>query len=352
MVSNMDYNYLYQFELPKAADILIRDTCKLKEGETLLITADTESDKRLVDAVAGAAFSVGAKPMVVWTATPLGPAKMVDSFLPSEAIVAAACKCDAWVEFNRQFMLYSDTYQAAMDGNPKLRYLALPGTTTEVFVRLYARVNQNDLAEFVTYLADITHKAKHVRMTTELGQDIEFDNKPEWPTRAETGFWDKPGTMMLSGQICWTPEFDSINGVLVFDASIVPQIGPLHEPCRVYIEKGVIQKVEGGAQAKEWYSWLKSFNHPQMLRPAHLCYGFHPGAKISGQNGEDERVWGCTEWGFGSAGAYYAPPGYPAPSHTDGIILNTTTYLDGEMIIDKGTPIEPHLVELAKKLGK
>ncbi|HQK53183.1 MAG TPA: aminopeptidase [Sedimentibacter sp.] len=352
MVTNMDYSFLYEYELRKAADILIRETCKLKEGETILITADTESDKRLVDAVAGAAFSVGGKPMVVWTSTPLGPARMVDDWLPSEAILGAALKSDAWVEFNRQYFLYSNTYQRAVDGNPKLRYLALPGTTVEVFVRLYARVNQTDLAEFVTYLADITHKAKHVRMTAVLGQDIEFDNNPEWPTRAETGFWDKPGTMMLSGQICWTPVLDSINGVIIFDASIVPQIGPLHQPVKVYVEKGVITDIEGGIQGEEWYKWLKSFKHPQMLRPAHICYGFHPGAKISGQNGEDERVWGCTEWGFGSIGAYIAPPGVPAPSHTDGITLNTTTYLDGVKIIDEGKVIEDTLVKLAAKLGK
>lgn len=353
MVTNMDYNYLYEFELRKAADILIRETCKLKEGETILITADTESDKRLVDAVAGAAFSVGGKPMVVWTSTPLGPGRMVDDWLPSEAILGAALKADAWVEFNRQYFLYSNTYQRAVDGNPKLRFLGLPETTVEVFVRLYARVNQNDLAEFVKYIAGITHKAKHVRMTTALGQDIEFDNNPEWPTRAETGFWDKPGTVMLSGQIAWTPILDSINGVFVFDASIVPQIGPLNQPVKVYIEKGVIKNVEGGRQGEEWYKWLKSFNHPQMLRPAHVCYGFHPGAKISGQNGEDERVWGCTEWGFGSIGAFLAPPdGVSAPSHTDGISLYTTTYLDGVKIVDEGKVVEPRLIELAAKLGK
>ena len=55
-------SYMYEYELGKAADMLVRDSFKLKEGEIFVITADTKSDRRVVDATARAAFSVGAKP--------------------------------------------------------------------------------------------------------------------------------------------------------------------------------------------------------------------------------------------------------------------------------------------------
>ncbi len=57
---------LYEYELGKAALILTKELFKLKEGETFLITADTESDERVVDATASAAFALGAKPIVTW----------------------------------------------------------------------------------------------------------------------------------------------------------------------------------------------------------------------------------------------------------------------------------------------
>lgn len=347
-------DYTFEFELGLAADILIKETCKLKKGETLMITADTESDMRLVIAVARAAFAAGGKPMVIWTSSPLGPGKMVDDWLPSESILAAALKADAWVEFNRQYFLYSDTYESAVAGNPKLRFLGLPGTTADVFVRLYARVDQLALADFITAVAKKTANAKHIRMTTALGQDVEFDNDPENPVRGETGYWDKPGTTMLAGQVAWTPVLDSVNGTLVFDGSLVPQVGILNAPVKVEIKNGVIQSVEGGSAGDIWYESLKSFNHPQMLRPAHVCYGFHPGAVLGGQNGEDERVWGCTEWGFGAIGSFLMPMrgGIEAPSHTDAISLNTSVYLDGVQITDNGRVIDPELVALAAKLGK
>ena len=49
---------LYGFELAKSADILVRELFKLKEGEILVITADTESNERVVEATASAAFAI------------------------------------------------------------------------------------------------------------------------------------------------------------------------------------------------------------------------------------------------------------------------------------------------------
>ena len=51
--------FIYQYELGRAASILVRDLFKLKSGETFVITADTECDSHVVDATAAAAFAEG-----------------------------------------------------------------------------------------------------------------------------------------------------------------------------------------------------------------------------------------------------------------------------------------------------
>ncbi len=345
-------SFLYEYELGKAAEVLVRELLKLKKGETFVITADTGSDKRVVDATAREAFSAGAKPMVIWTCTPPGSGRMTDDFLPSQSIKGALLKTDTWVEFNTMYLLYSDTYETVIKANNKLRFLCLPAMHVDVFVRLFARVDHQVLAEFLREITDRTKKAKHIRLTTLTGQDVEFDNNPQWPILCETGYADIPGTHMLAGQIGWVPDFDTVNGVIVFDGSLVPQIGVVNEPVKVYVEKGNIVKVEGGREAKQWEIFLKNFEDPQMLRVAHVCYGFHPGAKLTGQIGEDERVWGCTQWGFGSVGSFLLPPdGIAAKSHTDGISLNTTVYLDGKKITNNGQVVDPKLIDMAKKLG-
>ena len=353
--------FLYKYELGKASDILTRELFKLKPGETFVITADTESDPRVVDATASAAFAVGAKPMVIWLASPLGVGKAADPMLPVEALTAVLKEADAWVEFNNKWLLYSTPYNIAVKENKKLRYLCLVGMNADMMTRCIGRIDYPTLKEFMEKIIEMTKNAKHVRLTTPAGEDVEFDNakigdgKPD-PTHLFVrgfGYADVPGAHMMAGQIGWAPNFDSVNGTIVFDGSLVPPCGKLEEPARLTIKAGEIVKVEGGKQAVEFEAWMKSFDHPRMLKLAHVCYGFNPGAKLTGDILEDERVWGCTEWGMGNVGAILIEPdGIPAPSHADGICLNTSVWLDGKQILDKGKLLEKELVKLAKELGK
>lgn len=344
----------YEYELGKAATNLTKELFKLKPGETFVITADTESDPQVVNATARAAFAVGAKPMVIWMASPLGVGKAADPMLPLEALSAALKEADAWVEFNNKWLLYSTPFDIAMKENKKLRYLCLVGMDADMMVRCIGRVGYPALKEFEETITKMTEKAKHVRLTTPAGEDVEFDNDPERPISCETGYADTPGPHMMAGQIGWAPVFESINGVIVFDGSLVPPfLGVLEEPVKLHIEKGKVVKFEGGKEAVEYEAWLKSFNDPMMLRMAHVCYGFNPGARLSGDILEDERVWGGTEWGLGQVGPMYVPPdGIPGPSHTDGICLNTSVWLDGKQITDKGKVVAPELLPLVKRLGK
>lgn len=346
-------SYYYEYELGKAAKILCEELFKLKPGETFVITADTESDKRVVDATARAAFACDAKPMVIYTASPLGVGKAADPMLPLESLTAALLKADAWVEFNNQWLLYSTPYDIAMKENKKLRHQCLVGMNVDMMVRNIGRVDYPNLEKFMKLVTQKTLSAEHMRITTPAGTDVEFDNEPGRKPIMELGYADTPGSHMMAGQIGWSPNFESINGTIVFDGSLVPPIiGILKEPVRLIIEKGEVVKIEGGKEAAEYEKWLKSFNHPQMLKLAHVCYGFNPGARLTGDILEDERVWGGTEWGIGNVGGILVPGGISGPSHSDGICLNSSVWLDGVQIMDKGQVLEPELKELAKKLGK
>ena len=336
----------YEFELGKAADILTRELFKLKEEETFIITADTESDERVVEATARAAFSCGAKPMVIWLASALGVGKAADPMLPQEALVGALKGADAWVEFNNQWIFYSTTYDRAMKENSNLRYLCLVGMNADMMVRCIGRVDYPALEKFSAKITDLTKAANEVRITTPAGMDVTFQNSPEKLGGYSMGYAHSPGSHMMGGQIWWRIQNDTINGKIVYDGSVVPPIGLLKEPIELTVEKGDIVKFEGGKEAVEHEAWLRSFNDPNMLKMAHICYGFNPGAKLTGDIVEDERVWGCVEWGIGNMAWR------PAASHTDGICLNASVWLDGEQILDKGKSVHPELAEFAKKLGK
>jgi len=343
----------YEYELFRAAHKLVSDMFRLKPGETLVVTADTESNSRVVNATAAAAFAIGAKPMVIWTASPLGVGKAADPMLPMETLTAALKTTDAWIEFNNEWLLYSTPYEVAERENRKLRYLNACGMNVDMMIRIIGRVDLPALQEYQSRLTSLTRDANHGKMTTPAGGDIEFDIDPGAPIMNQDGSADKPGSHMQAGQIGWKPVFESINGTIVFDGSIVPPIGLVTEPVTLKIREGEVKEIEGGKEAQVFESWLKSFDDPLMLRMAHVCYGVNPGAKLTGDIVEDERVWGVTEWGMGYVGPMLTGgEPIPAASHTDGICLNTSVWLDGEQIWDEGRSVHPEVAELARKLGR
>ena len=341
----------YEYELGKAADILVRDLFCLQRGETFVVTADTESDFRVVNATARAAFSAGAKPMVIWTASPLGVGKAADQMLPADSLAGALIGADAWVEFNNQWLLYSTPYEIALQRNDHLRHLCLVGMNVDMMIRCIGRVDFKTLTHFQRAFVAKLQAAKRVRITTPAGTDISFDHAPNRPIKCRLGQAHRPGSEMLAGQISVAPEFDSIQGTIVLDGSLVPPIGLLEEPIRLSVNRGTVNHIEGGKQARVFEKWLRQFNNPQMFKLAHVSYGFNPGAKLSGNILEDERVWGGTEWGIGSVGPSLLPPdGISGPSHCDGICLNSSVWLDGKAIAQEGEVVDEDLRSMAEKL--
>jgi len=349
----MDASFLYEYELTKSAEVLVREMFKVQAGETFAITADTQSDPRVVNATAQAVYAAGGKPMVIRLPTPEGVSLAADPMLPVDSLAAALSKVDCWVEFNRKWLLFSTPYNIAKKENLKLRYMNLTGLNVSSMVQCIGKVDYPKMKLLLEKVADLVRNTKHMRMTSKAGEDVEFINLPKRPVSCELGYADTPGTHMMAGQVAWTPDLETLNGVIVLDGSVAPDIGALSSAVTMHVKKGVIEKIEGGRQAAAYEAWMRSFNHPQMLRIAHAGFGFNPGASITGDILQDQRVWGSTTWGVGSIGPNLIPPqGVYGPSHSDAVSLNTTVYFDGKLILENGEFVDEELKELAKPLKK
>ena len=349
-----------ELELAKAADFLVRHSLKVKPKESFLVTIDTETDFRSAAALARAAQALDAKVAVVWHTTPPGFGKATDPHLP-EPVKAAIPKADAWIEFNNQWLLYSTPWEEAIKSK-KVRYLCLGGIDVDRLVRCVGKVSWDLAGPFLSKVAEMTRRAKTVRITTSAGNDVSFrmDGRP---VVAETMDCSVPNVCgahahFLGGQIIWAPVEESINGKIVFDGALAgggeAYFGTLKEPVALEIKNGKIVRVTGGTEAKVFEKWLAKLNDQNMYNLAHVCYGFNPGAKLTGVTVEDERVWGCTEWGIGYQSWYYNGKGVPvsAISHADGICLNSSVTLDGTPVTTEGLVVHPDLVELAGQMGK
>lgn len=340
---------MLQFELQKAADKLVNEIFGVKKGETVIITADTMSDMGLVNAVAASAYATGATPMTIVMPTPGGVGKAADPDLPLEALTGALLSTDVWIEFNHQWLLYSTPFEIAMEKNPKLRYMCLVDFSKELLIRTVGNVETPQLQIFMTSFAKRHEQAKKMHVTTPAGTDVSFELDSNHRVCNDCGNATKPGMHMLTGQINVVPKFGTINGKIVFDGTITPPFGKVpSQPVVLTIKDSKIVEFEGGPEAAEYEKFLKSFNDEGMLKMAHIAYGFNPGAKLTGNVVEDERVWGCTEWGIGYVSPIDAPPvGQDAKSHTDGICLNSTVWLDDKLIMNEGQIVDEELASLS-----
>lgn len=340
---------MYKYELQKAADKLIREVFAVKPGETVVITADTLSDEQLLNAVAASVHSVGGFPMVITIATPSAVGKAADPEIPVDALAGALCGADVWIEFNHQWLLYSTPFEIAFEKNEKLRYMCLVDFSPELLIRTVGNVETEQLQVFMEAFGQRHREAKTMRVTTPAGTDVSFELDPTHVVAVDCGKAGVPGFHMLTGQLNVVPKFGTVNGKIVFDGTITPPFGHVpSEPVVLTIQDGKIIKFEGGREAAEYEKFLTDFNDEGMLKMAHIAYGFNPGAKLTGNVVEDERVWGCTEWGIGYVSPMDAPPvGQPAVSHTDGICLNSSVWLDGVQLMDEGKIVDKELYELS-----
>lgn len=341
-------------EIGVAAYKVVRDLLNLKKGESLLITIDSAGHWRMAEETAKAGEAMGAKVMVAWHSTPPGYGKVGDPFLP-DSLHAAIPETDAWVEYNYQWLLYSTPWEKALTTPDRVRYLFLGGLNDDQFVRCVGKVDLDLQREFQETLVALTKQSKEMRITNAAGTDVTFENVPNRPITSE-GWALEPGAHFLLGQIGWAPLEESINGVIAFDGSFSgggeADLGILKEPISFHVENGICVDITGGDEAKFLKAWFEGLGDPLMYHAAHVCYGFNPGAKLSGLCTEDERVWGSTEWGFGYQGPFFHAKGIDAVSHVDGICLNSSVWLDGEQIMDEGRLVQPRLAELAVKIGK
>ena len=336
----------------RAAQKLLVEILKVKKDEVVCVTCDFEGDLDFALKICETAHKISAKPLLLYSSSPPHVGRAGEHYLPKDALKSALLECDVWIELNQKWLLYSSVYEEVVKSN-KVRYICLVGMNKDMAVRCIGRLNVPLLLEFQVKLQELTKSARSMRYTTPAGTDVKFENDPKRPVLVE-GDVNGPGEYMLIGQVDWAPVEESIEGVIVFDGSVTPpyELGLLHSPIKLKIKNGRVQEISGGQEAKVYQNWLKSFNDPNMFLLAHVSYGCNPGARLSGNVLEDERVWGCLEWGLGNQSDTFKAKGIKASSHSDGVTLKPTLYADSEIVIQNGEYVHEELVELANTIKK
>jgi len=329
---------------------LLKKQFKVKEGESIVITLDTLSDMEAAALIQNAGHEMGLKVLTILMPAPSGVGMEVDGQIAAECLRGALNEADVWIELNKKWILGSKTYLNIMNTNCKLRHMCLTGASMDLLEHCIGSVNYDALIPFGQKLRNMIKNADKMRMTTKKGMDISFHNVKGRIVTCELGCADIPGSFMLPGQIAWTPDIDTVCGTIVFDGALAPVCGVPKESVKIEIENGKVKSVTGGEEAIQYKNWLEGFGHPQMLRISHTGLGMNPGAILSGDIIQDQRVWGSATWAFGSIGSNLVEEAVAAPSHSDCVSLDITLYIDGKIIFKDGKVVDKELSEIIKDI--
>lgn len=344
--TEMSEKYL-SFEVTGAALKLVRDFMLVKKGENVVMTADTSSDRRVVEAVAGAVCSLGANPVIVYY--PTSGKAFEEPIRPVADVVSHA---DVWFDFAYYCVMHTPCFQAALANGA--RYTCLNGMDVIMLVNTVGKVDYDILIEFGEYLTQKVQQSDEVIVQDKNGTNLVGYNRGRGVKHSGQRATKKGYPVMLGGQVSWCPVEETINGTLVFDVALFPpaQLGLLKSPVKLTLENGRVTRIEGDSDAEIFEKWLASFGDENMYRLAHYSLGFNPGVTAAtGRIVEDERIFGCIEMGIGSQGASLMGACWDAAAHTDGIVSKPTVLLDGVKLLEGGIYQDETAREYCRKLG-
>ncbi len=99
----------YSWELKQAAETVINDMCNLKEGEDILIYADTAANEKVVNSLAEAAFLAGGTVGIYWFET--RPEVGIE---PPPPLADAMKESDVVIELAEKYLIHTEAYHEAL----------------------------------------------------------------------------------------------------------------------------------------------------------------------------------------------------------------------------------------------
>jgi len=317
-------------ELVKTATIAL-ENWQVTADEEVVVYTDTGGDASLSEAFQVAATNLGCDTTVV-IGTPRFA--LLD---PSVAAIEAMKGAD--IVFDLASATWSDyalAIQSICDAGTRVLQVMLPARS---FVE---RPPTAEILGRVERWAQICDAATEVRVTGPHGTDLTFA-RGDLPLDPGRGLVDRPGTWDSYGvfSISFTPTPGSVNGTLVFNGplTLLPQYRFVTErPIVTEVRDGSIVSIrEDHREAKLLARWFEQFNDEGVYEFSHAGAGVDHRAntEVVDVNGW-ESILGAIVLGVGASSNVNLQGGRFATGHMDGVLMESSLYMDGRLIIEDG----------------
>jgi len=334
--------------LKRAAKTIAEYVCNIKRGEQVLVYTDTEGDFDVASSVAEAAHLAGGEVTFI-----VFPTRKNVDIEPPAPMVAAMREADVIVDLPKQYIIHTQAFKDALAHGARTFCIAAGGTK-DVVKQCIGMIDYPKVLELGECFKALLEKSSEIRITSPAGTDLEMNIGGRTIDHASTVAANPGEQSMLAGQVSWYPFPDSINGRIVFDGSMWPpeELGLLRQSIALTVKKGWVTEISGGPEAEIAKRWFESFDNKNIYKLAHISAGLNPGAKLTGNILEDERVFAGIEIGIGAnpigLAIHEVPFEEEVRGHTDGVMRTPTMEVDGVVAMASGRIVHPELQDLVE----
>jgi hypothetical protein len=324
---------------------IVRDFMCVKPGEQMVITSDTATDPRAVQALLEAAKMAKARVAVLTIPQLPYQGALADPYV-AEPLGAAVKSCDVWLDITFPYLAGSKVHAEAME-QKRARCLMFHDLDAGGIARLFAGVDFEKLFDLQEAVDAVVNKAlgKQCRVTNAAGTDVSFTIGR--PATRKIRRIDKPGTYTPPGSAVIYPEIESVKGTVVVDAAFHEYFTLLRSQITMKVD-GRIQSVSGGGtDLKVMDRALKRAGGGKYGSVIHFSHGFHPAARFHGGSFiESIRAPGSNAIGLGIP--WWEPGG--GENHPDAVVTMQSMWIGGEQIVREGALALPELARLEAQL--
>lgn len=322
--------------LDHALSTLVARQFAVKRGDTVLITADEESDLALAERLQACAREHGAAARVLRMPRLPLQGLLADPYIPADA-AASFGDCDIWFDLTFPYLAGSTPFSRAME-NGRTRYLLLGDVRLDGLSRLYGSADYEALFDLQEEADRLLREAQgeRGRITTPAGTDIVF--RIGKPAAKKSRQATQPGAQTVPGSAIFYPDMDSVQGTIALEAAFHDFYERLPERLLLEVD-GPVRRVLPGHHAELMERALRRAGGGQFGQVIHLTLGLHPAARDEGRSFiEDIRAVGRNAIGLGLP--WWVPGG--GENHPDGIVTRQSFWLAGEPVLAEGRPVAGH----------
>ncbi len=334
------------------------EMCKVKPGSLVILVTDLTTRLDYIQAAFAAAADLGIKVYELKIATPF-VAGQIASQGGGDALLSLPGAIEAIESAELVLVFHISLGSAWMQRARKkgVRFLLVIDGPDE----LECLLSPPGLKEAVLYTRDLFQRTREMHVSSEAGTDFRC-RLGELNTVCQYGYADEPGCVDTWGgaHVSTWANPGSSEGIIALqpgDSWILPYVRFIETPVRLIIEKSIIRKIEGeGTDAKLLAQYFeKSKRHPGDLEPyhvSHLGWGLNPNSawdQLAVHGNDMARIASHTRAWPGvflfSTGPDDQGGGKNSTrAHVDLPMMGCTVRLDGRIVIDRGTVVDPKMI--------